>query len=231
MVLNLEEENVGAAILGDYFEIKEGDTVKRTSRIVEVPVGEALVGRVVDAIGNPMPGVPFASQSVIIEAPSMALGLSPADATLEAGATVTYAIDLANSGNGTAGDAWLNVSLPADLVYVSDTSDGQRSFLLLNLSWHWGDLAPGARSFLLTLAARSSVTDGSGTDVPAALQYTDANGNLRADEQRSAHVERRQRLADAGGGHVGGEAGDSARAAGTQAARPAAAGVCAAGHP
>jgi len=56
MVLNLEEDNVGAAILGDYFEIKEGDTVKRTNRIVEVPVGEALLGRVVDAIGNPIDG-------------------------------------------------------------------------------------------------------------------------------------------------------------------------------
>jgi F-type H+-transporting ATPase subunit alpha len=56
MVLNLEEDNVGAAILGDYFEIKEGDTVKRTNRIVEVPVGDALLGRVVDAIGNPIDG-------------------------------------------------------------------------------------------------------------------------------------------------------------------------------
>src|SRR5512136_318310 len=56
MVLNLEEDNVGAAILGDYFEIKEGDTVKRTNRIVEVPVGDALLGRVVDAIGTPIDG-------------------------------------------------------------------------------------------------------------------------------------------------------------------------------
>ena len=56
MVLNLEEDNVGAAVLGDYIEIKEGDTVKRTGRIVEVPVGEALVGRVVNAIGEPIDG-------------------------------------------------------------------------------------------------------------------------------------------------------------------------------
>jgi F-type H+-transporting ATPase subunit alpha len=56
MVLNLEEDNVGAAILGDFFHIKEGDTVKRTNRIVEVPVGEALTGRVVDAIGQPIDG-------------------------------------------------------------------------------------------------------------------------------------------------------------------------------
>jgi len=56
MVLNLEEDNVGAAILGEYAEIKEGDTVKRTGRIVEVPVGEAMIGRVVNAIGQPIDG-------------------------------------------------------------------------------------------------------------------------------------------------------------------------------
>jgi F-type H+-transporting ATPase subunit alpha len=54
MVLNLEEDNVGAAIFGHDFEIKEGDIVKRTGRIVEVPVGEALMGRVVDALGQPL---------------------------------------------------------------------------------------------------------------------------------------------------------------------------------
>src|SRR3989338_2239261 len=46
MVLNLEEDNVGAAVLGPDYGIKEGDTVKRTGKIVEVPVGEALMGRV-----------------------------------------------------------------------------------------------------------------------------------------------------------------------------------------
>jgi F-type H+/Na+-transporting ATPase subunit alpha len=56
MVMNLEEDNVGAAILGDFEDIKEGDTVKRTGRITEVPVGEALIGRVVNAIGEPIDG-------------------------------------------------------------------------------------------------------------------------------------------------------------------------------
>jgi len=54
MILNLEEDNVGVTILGEDFGIKEGDTVKRTGRIVEIPVGEALMGRVVDALGNPI---------------------------------------------------------------------------------------------------------------------------------------------------------------------------------
>jgi F-type H+-transporting ATPase subunit alpha len=54
MALNLEEETVGAVILGDYKQIKEGDQVKTTGRVVEVPVGEALVGRVVDPLGRPI---------------------------------------------------------------------------------------------------------------------------------------------------------------------------------
>jgi F-type H+-transporting ATPase subunit alpha len=54
MALNLEEETVGAVILGDYTEIKEGDTVKTTGTVVEVPVGAALIGRVVDALGRPI---------------------------------------------------------------------------------------------------------------------------------------------------------------------------------
>ncbi|NIO16143.1 MAG: F0F1 ATP synthase subunit alpha [Deltaproteobacteria bacterium] len=56
MVLNLEEDNVGSAILGEDFHIKEGDLVRRTGRIVEVPVGDALVGRVVDPLGMPIDG-------------------------------------------------------------------------------------------------------------------------------------------------------------------------------
>jgi F-type H+-transporting ATPase subunit alpha len=56
MVLNLEEENVGAAILGEDFLIKEGDLIRRTGRIVEVPVGDAMVGRVVDPLGRPIDG-------------------------------------------------------------------------------------------------------------------------------------------------------------------------------
>jgi len=56
LVLNLEASNVGIAILGDYEQIKEGDTVKRTGEIAAVPVGEALLGRVVDTLGNPIDG-------------------------------------------------------------------------------------------------------------------------------------------------------------------------------
>jgi F-type H+-transporting ATPase subunit alpha len=56
IALNLEEDSVGAVLMGDGAKIKEGDIVKRTGRIAEVPVGEALVGRVIDALGNPIDG-------------------------------------------------------------------------------------------------------------------------------------------------------------------------------
>ena len=56
MVLNLEEDNVGAVLLGNHKNINEGDTVKTTGRVVEVPVGDALVGRVVNALGQPIDG-------------------------------------------------------------------------------------------------------------------------------------------------------------------------------
>ena len=56
LALNLEEDSVGAVILGDYLKIKEGDEVRSTGRIIEVPVGEAMKGRVVDSLGRPVDG-------------------------------------------------------------------------------------------------------------------------------------------------------------------------------
>ena len=57
MAQNLEEDNVGIVILGPYTEIREGDEVKRTGRIMEVPVGEAILGRVVNPLGQPIDGL------------------------------------------------------------------------------------------------------------------------------------------------------------------------------
>src|SRR5713226_1589157 len=57
LALNLEEDNIGAVIFGDYLQLREGDEVRRTARVLEVPVGPALVGRVVDALGRPVDGL------------------------------------------------------------------------------------------------------------------------------------------------------------------------------
>ena len=75
LALNLEEDNIGAVVLGDYLQLKEGDQARRTSRVLEVPVGQALIGRVVDALGNPIDGQgPIAattSRKVESEAPGI----------------------------------------------------------------------------------------------------------------------------------------------------------------
>jgi F-type H+-transporting ATPase subunit alpha len=75
LVLNLEEDNVGAAIMGEFEHIREGDPVKRTGKIAEVPVGEELLGRVVDGLGSPIDGRgPIASKTnrkIEIKAPGI----------------------------------------------------------------------------------------------------------------------------------------------------------------
>ena len=58
LALNLEEDNVAVVLFGEWQKIKEGDTVQRTGRVMEVPVGEALIGRVVDPLGQPLDGGP-----------------------------------------------------------------------------------------------------------------------------------------------------------------------------
>jgi F-type H+-transporting ATPase subunit alpha len=56
LAFNLEEDDVGAALFGEWEQIKEGQTVRRTGHVADVPVGEALLGRVVDPLGNPLDG-------------------------------------------------------------------------------------------------------------------------------------------------------------------------------
>src|SRR6266498_5141296 len=56
LAFNLEEDNVGAALFGDWEQVKEGEPVRRTGKVASVPVGEGLLGRVVDPLGNPLDG-------------------------------------------------------------------------------------------------------------------------------------------------------------------------------
>lgn len=88
MALNLESNCVGAVVFGDDYKIKEGDTVKRTKKIVEVPVGEAVLGRVVDALGNPIDGKgPIKAQQyrqVDVKAPGI-VKRSPVNEPLQTG--------------------------------------------------------------------------------------------------------------------------------------------------
>src|SRR5256714_3996977 len=66
IALNLEEDQVGTVLLGDYTEVKEGDEVRRTGRIMSIPVGDAMIGRVVNALGRPIDGKgPIATTATI----------------------------------------------------------------------------------------------------------------------------------------------------------------------
>jgi len=93
MVLNLEEDNVGAAIFGDDRYIREGDTVKRTGEIVSVPTGPALLGRVVDALGRPIDGGPAIPQENMRPIELKAPGIIPRKSVHEPMQTGLKAID------------------------------------------------------------------------------------------------------------------------------------------
>src|SRR6186997_67453 len=64
-VFNLEEDTIGAVIFGNYLEIKEGDTVKSTGRLLEVPVGDAVIGRVVNPLGQPIPSTETRKMDIV----------------------------------------------------------------------------------------------------------------------------------------------------------------------
>ncbi len=93
MALNLEADNVGVVIFGEDRTIKEGDTVKRTGAIVEVPVGKGLLGRVVDALGNPIDGKGPIKSDVRKRVDVKAPGILPRKSVHEPMATGLKAID------------------------------------------------------------------------------------------------------------------------------------------
>ena len=106
MALNLESDNVGVVVFGNDREIMEGDVVKRTGAIVDIPIGEAMLGRVLDALGNPLDGKgPIKTDErkrVEIKAP----GIIPRKSVHEPMQTGLKAVDsLVPIGRGSAQDA------------------------------------------------------------------------------------------------------------------------------
>src|SRR5881392_447295 len=93
IAMNLEEDQVGAVLLGDYTEIKEGDEVKRTGRIMSVPVGDAMIGRVVNALGQPIDDKGPISTSEFIALERLAPGVIERQPVREPMATGLKAID------------------------------------------------------------------------------------------------------------------------------------------
>src|ERR1700733_14909357 len=92
-VFNLEEDSIGAVIFGNYLEIKEGDTVKSTGQLLEVPVGDAVIGRVVNPLGEPLDGGPAIASSETRKMDIVAPGIAERQPVTEPLATGIKAID------------------------------------------------------------------------------------------------------------------------------------------
>ncbi|MDB5297976.1 MAG: synthase alpha subunit [Phycisphaerales bacterium] len=92
-VFNLEEESIGAVIFGDYLKIKEGDTVKATGRLLEVPVGDAVIGRVVNPLGQPIDGGPAIPSTEVRKMDIVAPGIAARQPVTEPLQTGIKAID------------------------------------------------------------------------------------------------------------------------------------------
>jgi len=110
MALNLEEETVGAVILGNATAIKEGDTVKTTGRVVEVPVGQALLGRVVNPLGQPLddkgPIVTTKTRPVVLTvSPSLIALALPRMTAPTVSSSRLRAIPISPPGNSSSSDA------------------------------------------------------------------------------------------------------------------------------
>src|SRR6202050_3184537 len=93
LAMNLDEDQVGAVLLGDYTEIKEGDTVKRTGKIMSVPVGDALIGRVVNALGQPIDDKGPIKTDKFLPVERLAPGVIARQSVVEPMATGIKAID------------------------------------------------------------------------------------------------------------------------------------------
>ena len=119
LALNLEEESVSAVILGDYEAIKEGDEVRATGRIIEVPVGAELIGRVVDALGNPIDG----------RGPSGTTKTRPVE-RIAPGVTLRESVDTPVQTGVKAIDAMIPIGRGQRELIIGDRSTGKSAIAL-----------------------------------------------------------------------------------------------------
>ncbi len=141
-----------------------------------------------DGIGNALPSrvLPPASSSVAL--PRLTLGVSPGTAALEAGTATRLTVTLTNAGSGTAGDLWLNLTLPSGIQYLSDSSDGTLTLVGSSYSWHWIGFGPRADAFSLDVLASPAVLDRTSADLVFGVAATDGKGNPQASAVSTFHV-------------------------------------------
>ncbi len=134
-----------------------------------------------DGYGNPLPSVTGTPGLITVSLPEVSFTLTPPAVTAEANTTVMYTIDGGNMGSGTASNVWLNVTLPAALLYVSDTVTGTRTVVGSDYSWFWQDFAPGLATYTLTVTVSPQAADGTAADLAFLLQAQDLGHNPQPD--------------------------------------------------
>jgi len=142
-----------------------------------------------DGYRNVVGTVPIDMDGVEASVPRILLLVTPNETTVEAGTRVFLNIYQANAGSGVAGDVWLTLQLPAgfsDAKDASNISGATRTVVGSTYTWQWTNVAPGPKSFPLELTAKGSVLDGTRANLTFHTDYTDANGNFRNGETRSA---------------------------------------------
>src|SRR5438067_7865201 len=171
IVLNLEEDNVGVALLGEYEKIRENDQVKRTGKIASVPVGDALVGRVVNALGQPIDGkgpiLGKEQRKVEIKAPGIVArksvheplqtGLKAIDAMIPIGRGQRALIigDRQTGKTAVAIDTIIN-NKDSDLVCIY-AAIGQRMSTVVQVAQTHEDHGAGARAIIVAAFADEGV--------------------------------------------------------------------------
>ncbi|MEN6460192.1 MAG: F0F1 ATP synthase subunit alpha [Syntrophomonas sp.] len=169
MVLNLEEDNVGAVLLGNYEHIKEGDVVKATGRIMEVPTGKAMLGRVVNALGQPLDGkgpintntfkpVEKVAYGVVTRAPvnvPMQTGLKAIDSMVPIGRGQRELIigDRQVGKTAIAIDAIINQRLKKDMICIY-VGIGQKQSTIAGIASKLEEM--GAMDYSIIVAATAS---------------------------------------------------------------------------
>ena len=168
MVLNLEEDNVGAAIFGDVEAIGEGDEVRRTNRIAEVPVGDALLGRVVDALGQPIDGKgpieAIESRRIELKAPGI-VARQPVKEPLQTGIKAI--------------DAMTAIGRGQRQLIIGDRQTGKSAIAIdaiinQKANWESGDVARQVRCIYVAVGQKGSTIASvrQSLEEAGALQYT-----------------------------------------------------------
>lgn len=142
-----------------------------------------------DGYGNLLAAVPVPAATVTVALPILTFALSPARVNAEAGTPILYTVIGGNTGHGVASAVWLNLTLPAGLIYVNDSFGASPTIQGTTLSWLWQDVAPGTGSYTLVLLAAPAARDGSAADFSVAVHSFDAGGNARAPSSFGGHVE------------------------------------------